>query len=190
MNADSEPLTDTEFSDLATSMVYLNDVLVNFDAALLGIVNDARVREAYGISAKMNLGRDVWRASTPEGISGDTKLVGQLGVFPTELPFARIGGNHASSGRRTVGATRGRILNSCHLCGECLKRDKVAPMWTQYINAAKAHSRRAAVIYQEIVCKDNSVPLASIASSFCAPMDEQKAFDVLVAAIRDLPAFV
>ena len=190
MNADSEPLTDTEFSDLATSMVYLNDVLVNFDAAVLGIVNDASVRQAYGISPSMKLGRDVWRASTPEGISGDTKLVGQLGVFPTEFPFARMAGNHASSGRRTVGVTRGRILNSSHFCGECLKSDKVPGIWTQYMKAAKAQRKGTSFIYQEISCQGNSVPLASIAGTFCPSMQEEKAFKALVAIISDLPGFV
>ena len=138
----------------------------------------------------MNLNPEAWRTSTPESISGDTKLVGQLSVFPAELPFAHTAGNHSSPGRRTVGSSRGRILNSCHLCGECLDSDKVTPMWKQYIKTAKEQHRKGSVMYQEVFCDNGEVPLAPIASSFSSNLDEHHAFDVLLEAIRDLTAFI
>ena len=45
-------------------------------------------------------------------------------------------------------------------------------------------------MYQEVVCDNVEVPLAPIASSFSPNLDEHHAFDVLLEAIRDLPAFI
>ena len=45
-------------------------------------------------------------------------------------------------------------------------------------------------MYQEVLCDNGEVPLAPLASCFSPNLDEHHAFDVLLEAIDDLPAFI
>ena len=58
-------------------------------------------------------------SDTPEGISGETRLLGQVGVMPVQAGGASLRGNNDSSPRRNVASSRGRILNAFHMAAEC-----------------------------------------------------------------------
>ena len=84
LNSHSQPLTLTVETEAVATMVYLNDVLINVDAAIIGILSSPRILEAYGIVWDPQCS-EAWNSGTPEGISGETRLLGQTGIFPSRL---------------------------------------------------------------------------------------------------------
>ena len=90
LNAHSEPLTLSSGTEAIATMVYLNDVLINVDAGIIGILCCQPILQAYGLHLDFNFS-EVWVSGTPEGISGETRLLGQTGIFPRSPRRRQLG---------------------------------------------------------------------------------------------------
>ena len=76
---------------------------------MLKILRDATILNAYGLNPKFPY-EQVWSIGTPEGVSGETVLLGQVCIVPRIAGVADLLGNMDSQGRLVVGLTRARAL--------------------------------------------------------------------------------
>ena len=114
LNKQQDPISLTSMTEAIATMFYLNDALINVDAGIFGILSSKKILDAYGLSFDFDV-MSTWVSGTPEAISGEGRLLSQVGVIPAKTDCANLGGNHASPGRRNVASSRGRIVNSFHM---------------------------------------------------------------------------
>ena len=108
------------------TIFYGNDVLVNFDAALAGVLSSPAILRKYQLDDSCNY-LSVWSTGTPESVSGETSLLAQVVVVPRVSHSADLRGNMQDGGRRTVACSRSRLLTSIHYAEECFKGGNVPP---------------------------------------------------------------
>ena len=108
LNKDSKPILLSSGVDAVATMIYLNDVLINVDGGIVGTLRCQEILDAYGLNFDFDTS-SLWVSGTPEGISGETRLLGQVGILPVRTGAASLYGNKDSRARRNVASSRGSI---------------------------------------------------------------------------------
>ena len=167
------------------TIFYGNDVLVNFDATLAGVLSSTDILRAYGLDESFDYLK-VWSSGTPESVSGETALLAQVGLMPRVSHSADLRGNTQDEGRRTVSFSRGRLLTSVHSAVECF-RGEVPPAWRKHLDFTRAAS---AATHHLVDLKTHSSRMASVSKVLQPSIHEAAAFKALHDRLTDLPRFV
>ncbi|CAK0857873.1 unnamed protein product [Prorocentrum cordatum] len=132
------------------TMVWANDVRVNFDVVVRGALENAALMESFGMPAEACDAPHLWRVLTPEAASGADAPLQQTTVFPRNLGAFDVQGNARDAMRRNVGFARGILFASSHECVECLEEGRAAPHWKAHFDASQ---RDRALVVWESPCK-------------------------------------
>ena len=181
LNPDHDPIILRSDTQAVVTVIYLNDVLINVDAGMLALLQMPEILKAYGLEDWQPSFSNVWIAGTPEGISGETRLLSQTAIFPNDLD-GTLKGNLQCKGRRNVACSRGRILTSFHMIEECFEGNNVPKMWLHHKAFMNDYEYDPRVIVQKIDVATEGVKLAPIADRLYPGWDgEQAAWDILSA---------
>ena len=110
---------------------------------------------------------EAWSSGTPGGISGETRLLGQTGIFPSRLDAVNLGGYHATACRCNVTIFRGRVLKSFHMIAECFEDPQLPSMWSSHIDFMEKHKTYEQVVVQTIDISQDGLKLAPISHLLC-----------------------
>ena len=191
LNADCEPIELNAYTEAIATMIYRNDVLINFDASIIGLLSDEQIKKAYGIELDFDPSL-LWTCGTPESISGHTKLVGQVAHMPGRADKFNMSGNQSDPARRNVSFTRGRILQSMHTAFACFEQEKPPDAWQKhmaFLDYYKKNPDSRIVVQHVDVCETES-DLAPISYKLCPDLKEDQAFAVLFKTIHNFPKFI
>ena len=189
LNKQQDPISLTSETEAIATMFYLNDALINVDAGIIGLLSSKDILAAYGLSFDFDI-MSTWVSGTPEAISGEGRLLSQVGVIPAKTDCANLGGNHASPGRRNVASSRGRIVNSFHMASECFEARGIPGAWKEHLNFFQKYQDDPNVLVEYIDVEKDGNKMAPIAHLLCPSLQEQSAFSVLLGHLSDLPKFV
>ena len=185
----TRPISLTSVTEAIATMFYLNDALINVDAGIFGILSSKKILDAYGLSFDFDV-MSTWVSGTPEAISGEGRLLSQVGIIPAKTDCANLGGNHASAGRRNVAGSRGRIVNSFHMASECFDAKGIPAAWKEHLNFFHKYRDDPNVLVEYIDVESDGNNMAPIAYLLCPSLQEESAFSVLLGHLKDLPTFV
>ena len=188
LNASNPPLSVDDAATPVVTIIYGNDILVNFTAVLLGVSKNKRVLEAYGLDPNVNYLK-LWSTGTPESVSGETSILAQPMHFPRIKNQADMLGNPADGGRRTVAYTRNRLFISSHICAENLNMENLGETWKLHRDhlQGKAHCKSERL---EMHVSNNRSIMVSVKNFLPFELNEEHAFRVLLSAMQPLPDFV
>lgn len=188
LNTKTDPIKLEPTTKAIVTMIYGNDVLINFDATLIQILRNERVLRSYGLPENVDYLK-VWSTGTPELVSGATVLLSQVAHFPRVPDCADLQGNLKDAGRRTVSASRCRIACSFHSCAECFENTNVPSSWKVHVQHVLRKPICASCI-DSLVVDGADTPLASVGGESISGIDESAAFRTLQCTIGDLREFV
>ncbi|CAK0821246.1 unnamed protein product, partial [Prorocentrum cordatum] len=114
------------------TMVWANDVRVNFDVVVRGALENAALMESFGMPAEKPHLELMRCFSKPQ-------------CSPRNLGAFDVQGNARDAMRRNVGFTRGILFASSHECVECLEDGRAAPHWKAHFDASRRD--RALVVW-------------------------------------------
>ena len=122
LNKNSAPMSLELHPDVVCSMVYSNDVLVNFDPTILGVLGSTSIVQRYGLNTEVNFASH-WKSGTLGGLFGESCVGDQVAHFPRSTEDVDFAGNYIDSRRRVISHSRGQKIDSRHSCAECFESE-------------------------------------------------------------------
>ena len=132
------------------TLVWANDVRVNFEVVVRGALDNAALLDLFDLPAEIGDAPNLWKVQTPEAASGADALLQQTTVFPREVSEFDVQGNTGDAKRRNVAFSRGILLASAHECAECLQDRRAAAHWKAHLAVSL---RDADIAIWDVSCK-------------------------------------
>ena len=142
---------------------------------------------AYKLNENLDYSH-LWSVGTPGVLSGETALVAQTAILPRTLGTADLAGDLESEGRRTVTATRARLLLSFHQIEECFRQGKVPNVWQAYYRHVFENTFEDCIV-ENLNYNWGDRQLAPMNSILIPSYNEQHAFTVLKNEMSDFPTY-